>query len=566
MTERIFKYIEFIILFTLISALVGIMIVVNSFLKSVQYDQLKSETEFAAQAVEQNGIDYLKTLKLKDNRVTWVDPKGKVLFDNQADSVSMPNHAERPEIKDALDTGSGRSTRYSNTLTKVMLYYAVRLSDGSVLRISESRDTVLAISIKMLQPMVIVFLFLLIITYVFSSKTVKNITEPLNSFNLDQPLENDEYPELSPFLKKIYDQQKEIESQKISLLHSEKDFAAVTANMSEGLMLLSYTAKVLMINKKAKKLFSADHKCIGKDVLFLERRVEFEQALRTAQDGKHAELKLDYSGHVYQIDITPVFSEDTEKDTAVMAEDENTIAGMVVLLFDVTDREKAESMRMEFTSNVSHELKTPLHTISGCAELLESGGVKSSDQKKFVHTIYVQAQRMIALVEDIIYISHLDEGSIDMNWEKIDLKNMVSRVVEQIKSAADRKHVSITVTGTSPEFPGIYRLVDSIVFNLIDNAIKYNKDGGNIVVTLVEDEDTVNFSVQDTGIGIPDEEIPRIFERFYRVDKSHSREIGGTGLGLSIVKHASEILGAHVDVESEIGKGTTFTVEFRKQV
>ena len=381
----------------------------------------------------------------------------------------------------------------------------------------------------------------------------KQIISPLNKFDLDHPLENEEYPELAPFLHRIHVQQQEIGMQKESLERAEKDFVTVTGRMKECLILLSWDGKILTINQQAMNLLHADDSCVGRDVLFLERRSEFERALNKAAEGEHSELIMDFSGRKYQTDISPVPFDNSDKT-----------AGMVILMFDVTDRENAELMRREFTSNVSHELKTPLHTISGCAELLEKGNVRMEDTQKFVHVIYGQVQRMISLVEDILYISHLDEGSIDMSWDNIDLKQMAERIADQLRPEAEKRPVTISVSGSAPAVPGIYRLNESIIHNLIENAIKYNKDNGEIHVELKEEKDTVTLSVRDTGIGIPEEDQSRIFERFYRVDKSHSREIGGTGLGLSIVKHAAELLHAELKLESRLGEGSTFTVAFRK--
>ncbi len=553
MTKRIFKYMELIIVLTLISGFVAVLLLLYSNFKSVQQNQLKAETNFAAKAVESQGMDYLSSLNIKNTRVTWIASDGKVLFDSKADPSSMGNHASRPEVKEAMESGDGESTRFSNTLTTEMIYSAKRLSDGSVLRIAESRNSVLMIALGMLQPMIWIFLILLLVTWFISGRMAKQIISPLNKFDLDHPLENEEYPELAPFLHRIHVQQQEIGMQKESLERAEKDFVTVTGRMKECLILLSWDGKILTINQQAMNLLHADDSCVGRDVLFLERRSEFERALNKAAEGEHSELIMDFSGRKYQTDISPVPFDNSDKT-----------AGMVILMFDVTDRENAELMRREFTSNVSHELKTPLHTISGCAELLEKGNVRMEDTQKFVHVIYGQVQRMISLVEDILYISHLDEGSIDMSWDNIDLKQMAERIADQLRPEAEKRPVTISVSGSAPAVPGIYRLNESIIHNLIENAIKYNKDNGEIHVELKEEKDTVTLSVRDTGIGIPEEDQSRIFERFYRVDKSHSREIGGTGLGLSIVKHAAELLHAELKLESRLGEGSTFTVAFRK--
>lgn len=553
MTKKIFKYMELIILVTLISGFLAMLFFQYSYFSAVQMRQLRTETSIAAKAVEQEGVTYLESLDLKGTRVTWIDGNGTVLFDNEADASTMTNHSDRPEIRDALEEGTGQSSRYSSTMTTQMLYCAQKLSDGTVLRISESRNTALTVALSMVQPMIWVFLILLLVTWFASSHLSKKIVQPLEQFDLDNPLENEEYPELAPFLHRIYDQQLEITNQKQSLLRAQKDFRSVSDHMEECLILLDEKGRVLTINQQAKKLLHTDESCIGKDILILERRTAFEQAIRRVADGEHCELQLDYSGRVYQADISPVFTG-------------QEMTGMVVLLFDITDRAQAEQLRREFTGNVSHELKTPLHTISGCSELLQSGDVRPQDTRKFAHVIYSETQRMIALVEDILYISHLDEGAADMHWESVDLTEVVNRVVVQLQPEAMKKQITISVTGHAPRIYAVDRLVESIAHNLIDNAIKYNRDAGSVDVRIESFADDVLLTVEDTGIGIPREDQPRIFERFYRVDKSHSREIGGTGLGLSIVRHAAEILHADVEVSSVPGRGSRFTVSFGRDL
>ena len=554
MTKRIFKYTELIIFVTLISGFAAILFIFYAYFGTVQDKQLKTETAITAQAVEEGGLDYLRGLKLEDTRVTLIAGDGTVLYDNEEDASKMANHADRPEVKEALEKGEGKSTRYSDTKTTAMIYSALRLSDGSVLRVSEERNTVLTVALGMVLPMIWVFLILLIISWRISLKMSRQIVEPLNGFDLDHPLDNQDYPELAPFLQRINNQQKEIRQQKESLIRAEKDFVTVTDHMQECLILLSRKGKIISINNQAMKLLHADESCIGSDILYLERRVEFQRGLKKAADGEHTELILEYAGRHYQADISPIFSEDLK-----------AAAGMVVLMFDVTDRENAEQMRREFTSNVSHELKTPLHTISGCAELLKSGGVRPEDSGKFVDLIFSQTQRMITLVDDLLQISHLDAGAADMKWEQLSLMDVVKSAENRLHGAAMTQNVQMTVSGSRPALIwGITRLVESIVFNLMDNALKYNRENGRVDVTVTEDDKAVRLSVKDNGVGIPAEDVPRIFERFYRVDKSHSREIGGTGLGLSIVKNAARILHADVDVKSELGKGTEFIIVFPK--
>lgn len=553
MKKRIFSYMFRAVLLTLLLGFAAVMLILYNYFGRIQLDQLRTESKMTAEAVEKDGLDYLYKLHLTKTRITWIAADGTVIYDNQGDASKMENHGDRPEFVQALQSGTGESSRYSETLSQQMLYSARKLPDGSAIRISEARDSVVRVGFATLFPMSLVMAVLLLLSWFYSSHMSRKIVQPLNHFDLDHPLDNEEYPELSPFVHRIYDQQKEIQQQKEHLSLTEKSFVSVTDNMKEGLILLNPDGRILTINRPAMNLLNTGNECIGKDILYLERRVEFEKAMDEAVKGDHQELILSYLGRSYQTDITPVMSGDI-------------LTGMVVLLFDVTDRIKAEQMRREFSSNVSHELKTPLHTISGCAELLESGEVKPEDTKKFVHTIYTQAHRMIALVQDILYISHLDEGATDLKWEKIDLMAIIQKVLEQVGPSASQRGIKLYPSGLSSDIDGIPRLAESIVFNLIDNAIKYNRSNGSVYIALKNQKDSVVLTVEDTGIGIPEEDQYRIFERFYRVDKSHSREIGGTGLGLSIVKHACEILHAEIKVDSTLGDGSTFTVTFLKDV
>lgn len=542
---------EGVILLTLVVGFAVLMAMLYGYFGSLQLKQLRTETEFAAEGMKGRPEEYLKNLQLDGARITWIDKEGTVLFDNQANREQMENHLQRPEIQQAKKSGYGSSTRYSKTLMAEMLYGAKKLQDGSFLRIAESRSTVVSVVLGMLSPILCLLVILFIITWLAASYVSKRIVQPLNELNLESPEENEEYPEIAPLLNRIYEQQQEIREKKKALSRTEKDFLAVTENMTEGLILLSDKGKIISINEPAMKLLEANEDCIGEDILFLERRVSFEKALDEAARGKHSELMLTFGNRTFQVDISPVSAD-------------NRTAGMVLLLFDVTDRVNAEQMRREFTGNVSHELKTPLHAISGCAELLEQGGVKKEDEKHFIRTIYAEAQRMISLVEDILYISHLDEGAEDMTWEMLDLRKISDETLEKLKTAALKKQISLDITGEAKEVYGIRRLVESIIYNLVDNAIKYNPEKGKVKLTLEDEKDKVTLAVEDTGIGIPKEEQDRIYERFYRVDKSHSREIGGTGLGLSIVKHALLILHAEITLESTLGEGSRFTVTFHK--
>lgn len=552
MTKQIFKHMLILITIAVIASFAAVLGILYNYFGVIQTNQVKAEAHLAAQGVEAQGEAYLQGLDLDGTRVTLIAGDGEVLYDSEADASTLENHADRPEVQDALEEGEGVSIRFSGTLLKSMVYCAVRLDDGSVLRVAEPRDTALNIAAGMV-PFILFLILLLMACMWFAARHVaKRITEPLNRLDLDHPMENNEYEEITPLLKHIYSQQKQIDIEKKRLVRIERDFTAVTQHMAEGLILLDEEGRVLNINKKAAKLMNVGDVGIGTDILALERREKFRDVLKQAVEGEHGETVLLYDGRSYQIDVTPVM----EGGKAI---------GMVVLLFDVTERENAEQMRREFTANVSHELKTPLHTISGCAEMLEQGGVRPEDQKKFVHLIYTQAQRMITLVQDILYISHLDEGAVDMNRESIDMCLLTDKVIESLSQEAAKKHVSVYMNADGEViYEGVPRLTESIIFNLVDNAIKYNREGGEVRVGLRADSRGVILEVADNGIGIPQEDQSRIFERFYRVDKSRSREIGGTGLGLAIVKHAAMLQNAQIKLSSRPGEGSTFTVIFPK--
>ena len=551
MTKQIFKHMQILITIALVAAFAAVLGILYSYFGVVQEGQVRSEAKLAAQGVEADGISYLEKLDLDTTRVTLIASDGQVLYDSEADAVTLENHADRPEVKAALADGEGTSIRFSGTLLKSFVYCAERLSDGTVLRVAEPRDTAINIAAGMI-PFILMLLIILMVCMWFAARRVaKHITQPLNQLDLDHPMENNEYEEISPLLGRIYTQQKQIADEKGRLVRIERDFTAVTQHMAEGLILLDEEGRILNMNNKAGKLLNAGDVYIGTDILALERREKFRKVLAGALlEGEHGETVLPYDRLSYQVDVTPVL-------------DGRKVIGTVVLLFDVTERETAEQMRREFTANVSHELKTPLHTISGCAEMLESGGVKPEDQKKFVHLIYTQVQRMITLVQDILYISHLDEGAVDMNCVKIDMCLMTNKVIESLSHEAEKKHVSVSLESDGEViYYGVARLTESIIFNLVDNAIKYNKEGGAVHVSLHAGAHTVTLKVADNGIGIPEEDQSRIFERFYRVDKSRSREIGGTGLGLAIVKHAAMLQNAQIKLDSRIGEGSTFTVIF----
>ena len=548
MTSKIFKSIIAAVVAVLIATIAINLGALYPYFNQLQQTQLKDELHLAANAVQEIGVRYLDDLDMDRYRLTWVAADGTVLFDNQADAAAMENHADRAEIREALLTGSGSSTRQSATLTEQTIYEAVRLSDGSVLRISVSRATAVLLLLGMLQPICIVLVIAIAISAWIAHRIAKRVVEPLNRLNLDAPLENDAYEELSPLLHRIHAQRQEIKEQMWTLERKQNEFNQITANMKEALVLLDTSARIISINPAARRLFGAGDDPIGNDILTIDRSQNMRTALENARADGRAFFRDQRNGRIYQFDLSRIASD-------------NAVQGTVILAYDITDQANAEQNRQEFTANVSHELKTPLQSIIGSAELLENGIVKEADIPRFVDRIRKEATRLVNLIDDIIRLSQLDEG-VDMPMESVSLRELSEEVCENLADAARQKDVSLKVTGSEGVITGVRRLLYEIVYNLCDNAIKYNRDGGSVEINLSQDADAVLLRVQDTGVGIAPEHQSKIFERFYRVDKSHSRQSGGTGLGLSIVKHAVQLHHGSISVESQPNVGTAITVRF----
>lgn len=548
MTKRIFRATLLVGVAVLIASLTLVMGALYSYFGRVQESQLRDELSLAAVGVEQNGMDYLKKLESDQYRITWLCADGAVLYDTRADAESMENHAQRQEVQQALATGEGESSRYSDTLLQKTVYYAKRLPDGTVLRLSAIRVTTGVLVLNMLQPILLVLAVALILSGVLASRLARRITEPLNRLDLEHPLENDTYEELAPLLRRMEHQRRQIDRQMDELRRRSEEFEQITGSMSEGLVLLDEAGVILSINPAARRLLDAAENCVGQDLLTVDRDVALSDALRQAAGQGHSEFRGQRNGREYQFDVTRIQSE-------------GRTAGTVLLVFDVTERAFAERNRREFTANVSHELKTPLQGIIGSAELLENGLVKQEDAPRFIGHIRSEAQRLVTLIGDIIRLSQLDEGE-PMPAEPVELLALAREAAESLQSAAAARNVTITVEGEPVELTGVRRLLYEIIFNLCDNAIKYNTDGGRVQVTVTKENETAAVTVRDTGIGIPPDQQDRVFERFYRVDKSHSKASGGTGLGLSIVKHAVQYHHGAIHLQSEVGKGTEIRVTF----
>ena len=552
MTKRIFRAIFAVALTVLLATLTFIMGAVNSHFTNIQFAQLRVETALASHAVTNEGVSYFDKLDdTMDCRITWIDADGTVLYDNRSDSDVMENHLAREEVRNALNQGYGQSSRYSDTLMERYIYAAERLPDGTVLRLSMSQSSVLNLTLGMSGSIALVIVVTIILSYFLARRLSRNVVKPLNELDLDAPLSNLEYEEITPLLRRLDSQQNQLRVQSGELKQKQKEFNTVTRSLSEGLVLMNSSGTILSINPAAAKLLEVTPNCLGADFSVANRNEAIAALVEQALTGQKGELTVSLSAGKFLAAASPVRSE-------------GIVFGVVLLLFDVTQKHQAEMLRREFTANVSHELKTPLHAISGYAELMKSGLVPQADMAMFSEKIYSETQRLIRLVEDTLRLSRLDEGAADMQWASIDLYDAARSAMQELSAPAELSGVSLRLEGGSAVINGIPQLVSGILFNLTDNAVKYNVDGGSVTVRVEDRAEDVVLTVSDTGIGIPEDQQERVFERFYRVDKSHSKEVGGTGLGLSIVKHAALILGAKLEMESKVGKGTIVTVQFAK--
>ena len=551
MTWKIFRSILLVAGSVLLASLLVILGVLYDYFGGVRTGQLEDELDLAAAAVEADGADYLARVTSDRFRLTWIAADGTVLCDTAAAADTMENHAGREEFQQALATGVGQSTHYSSTLLEKTAYYARRLSDGTVLRISSAYATVGLLLLGMLQPSIVILMAALILSGLLAYRLSRRIVEPLNQLDLDHPLENDTYDELAPLLGRIDRQHKEIDRQLSALRRKNDEFDQVTASMAEGLVLLDKNGTVLSINPAARQLFGTDGSAVGQSFLTVDRSHDMSMAVQAALADGHSELRAERGGREYQFDLSRIQSG-------------GQTLGCVILTFDVTEQEFAERSRREFTANVSHELKTPLQGIMGSAELIEAGMVKPEDMPRFIGHIRQEAARLVNLIEDIIRLSQLDEAR-ELPCEDVDLLALAQGVERDLAPAAGAKHVALSLSGGGASIHGVRRLLYEIVYNLCDNAIKYNVEGGQVNIDVTGDGKNAAVTVKDTGIGIPPEHQDRVFERFYRVDKSHSKASGGTGLGLSIVKHAVQYHHGTIALTSEPGKGTAITVTFPLQ-
>ena len=552
MTRKIFQSIIAVVISVLLLSLALITGVLYNHFETTMLDQLRTTAQFAEQGVEQEGMAYFDSLHAQNCRVTWIAADGTVKYDNRSNPKTMENHADRQEVREAMENDSGTSVRRSSTLSEHTMYYAKRLSDGTVLRLSMSQRSVLFLMGGMLSPLVFIFLAACLLAGVLSYRVSKKIVKPLSEIDLKHPEQVETYDELSPFLQRIAAQNREIDARMAEIRKQQQEFSMITENMSEGLFVVARNYQILSYNKSAMQIFGMDPRQEHENLLAVNRSEGFRNAVDSALKGRHTQEHLELNGRVYQIIANAVCQPDFAED----------MVGAVILVLDVTEKEAQEQYRREFTANVSHELKTPLTSISGIAEIIRNGIVKPEDIPHFAGKIYDESQRLITLIGDIIKLSRLDENQVPMERETVDMLEMARDVVQQLSSVARKSGVTLVANGTHGQVQGVRQVLGEMVYNLCENAVKYNRAGGRVWVDVQQVADHVVLRVKDTGIGIPAAEQGRIFERFYRVDKSHSKAVGGTGLGLSIVKHGAALHHATISVSSEPEQGTEITLTF----
>lgn len=551
MTKKIFR--------TTLSASLGIVLVtilmiigfLYNYFNRIQREQLRTQTALASQGISFEGKDYFENLKTSNVRITWVDNKGQVLYDTQSDAKHMKNHANRQEIKEAIKSGYGESTRWSATLTEKSIYAAQRLNNGTIVRLSVAQQTIFYLLLGMMSPLAIIILLAIILSVLIARYIAKKVSEPLNNIDLDHPLSNDSYEEITPLLRRLDSHQAKIQHQKLLLQKRQKEFDTIISKIKEGMILLDDQARIVSINAEALKLFQINDDWHGRFMMEVSRDLTLKDLIDQGLKGKKKEANIGIENNHYRVLVRPTT-------------DNNRVTGLVVLLFDVTDQLQMEQLQREFTANVSHELKTPLHVISGYSELLANQMVPNEEVPQFAAKIHKESERLVKLVEDIINLSHLDEQE-KLPQETVNLYDLTQKVLEGLQAKADKKHIQINFNGEEAILRGNPVLLNSLVYNLCDNAITYNHEKGQVNVTLKNSPDTITLEVSDTGLGIAEKDKKRIFERFYRVDKSRSKIVGGTGLGLSIVKSALDFHNGSIKVDSHLGQGTTMTVLLHKQ-
>lgn len=552
MSKRIFKAMMAVTLTTLLVCMALFIAILFPYFETQLSDELRNELEYLAPNVERDGLGYLERLGDGQNRLTLIDADGTVLFDSDADPAQMENHADRPEVIQAIAEGAGESSRYSETLTEKTINCAILLENGQVLRISSTQYSSMALLASLTPSLLLVLIFAALVAVTIAYKLSQRLTKPLNEIDLEHPQVNQApYEELKPLLRRLHHQNRQIREQIQQLQAQKRQFTAITDNMREGFLVLDADGLVLSYNSSATRLLQPEKPLDGHNIRDLTDEPDFLESLHGAQEGEHVESLVPLHGRICQLFANPVYQE-------------STLTGIVLVLLDVTEQQEREGLRREFSANVSHELKTPLTSIAGIAEIMKSGMIAPADVPHFAGKIYDESQRLIQLVRDIIRISQLDENNIHDTPVPVELKKCAARNLSLLESAADAADVTLLLEGEEAVVQAVPAILDEMVYNLCENAVKYNKPGGSVTVTVRSDAAHVTLEVADTGIGIAPEHHSRVFERFYRVDKSHSKEIGGTGLGLSIVKHGAAFHHAQVELESALDKGTIVRIIFPK--
>lgn len=514
--------------------------------------ELAQEARYISMGLESGGNEFLNKIAAENGsnvRITLIDKDGIVLFDNQAEAKTLENHAMRQEIMEAVAVGAGEAERFSDTLDKTTYYYAVRLDDGKILRLARTIDSIYKSVLQMLPIMGGIVIVVAFLASIVARRVTFNLIKPLDQVNLDEPLDNETYDELAPFLTRIAKQKRQLSKNLKKLRGKQEELTIITNNMNEGLVLLNGQQNVLFINESAAKIFGFSAKeVIGRNILTVDRAQEVQDLLQKVSQAGKGEGLYEKDGHFYQLSGSSVNG-----------------SGSVILIYDVTEKMTAEKLRREFSANVSHELKTPLQSILGYAEIMKNGLVKDEDKQRFLERIHAEAGNMIELIQNIMELSRLDENKTLDEFEDVDLLKLAQSVTLRLKHKAQTKGVTLDVSGSSACVCGVQSILSEVLYNLVDNSIKYNKDNGKVDVKVQDGSEEVTVSVSDTGIGIGAADRERVFERFYRADKSHSKEIGGTGLGLSIVKHGVLFHKGRVELESEPGVGTTITFVLPKK-
>lgn len=550
MTNRIFHSMMGISVFVMLLCSIFLIGILHGHFTGQVMQELRSEAQLISEGIRIGGNAYLTEVSDGKNRVTLISTDGTVLFDTDGNIAEMENHLDRTEVQEALSSGEGEASRMSGTIGKQTLYYALRLEDGRILRVAAETSAVWTLVLGVVHPLVMVLLLTAVMAAFLSRRISNRIVAPINSIDLNDHELEEPYEELAPLIQKIRSQNNSIRRQMQELERRQMEFSIITKHMQEGFLIVDANYEVLSCNQSALHILGCTQEhAIGRNLLAMNRNTQLRTALESALGGTHCEQLMEQDARQYQIVANHVTAADK-------------VIGVIVIMLDVTEKSRNEQMRREFTSNVSHELKTPLTTIYGISDMLCSGMVKETDVKGFSETIRSESQRMIRLIEDILRLSQLDEGKTAGETEFISLRNLAAHTAERLDYAAEQSGVALTLAGEDAQVLGIPAVLEEMLYNLTDNAIKYNRTGGTVRIRTGTESGHSFMEVEDTGIGIPEAEQERVFERFYRVDKSHSRKIGGTGLGLSIVKHGAMVHGAEISLESKVGEGTTVRIVF----